>query len=260
VQPIDRRRFLDLSTTIVLGGFRFLPKLRLTNETLRRERLLNVHAMIFCESSFSENMVFLRQFMKAVLYGRKTASLGDVLRHAVACGRHLPPLMWRYLVANRVFVPSGSKISMQVQAEQCPVAESRITVDPRQPDALGLPRLRLDWRLGEEEFNSVREFSMRVRQALRDADLADVRFLPGFEEGDPRFLDKLRDHNHHAGGTCMGWSADNGVVDKDLCVFGTDNLYVLGASVFRTTSNANTTFLALTFATRLAQHLARVAS
>jgi choline dehydrogenase-like flavoprotein len=257
VQPIDRRRFLDLSTTIVLGGFRFLPKLRLTNETLRRERLLNVHAMMFCESSISENMVFLRQFMKAVLYGRKTAGVGDALRHAVACGRHLPPLMWRYLVANRVFVPSTSKISMQVQAEQCPVAESRITVDPRQPDALGLPKLRLDWRLGEEEFNSIREFSLRVRQALRDAGLADVRFLPGFEEGDPRFLDKLRDHNHHAGGTCMGWSADNGVVDKDLCVFGTNNLYVLGASAFRTTSNANTTFLALTFATRLAQHLAR---
>jgi choline dehydrogenase-like flavoprotein len=257
VQTIDRKRFLDLFTTIVLGGYRFLPKLRLDNDRLRGERLLNIHAMMFCESSVSENMVFLRQFMKAVIYGRKTGSAGDLFRHAVACGKHLPPLMWRYMVANRVFVPSGSKISMQVQAEQCPVAESRITVDRDHPDSFGLPKVRLDWRIGSEEFQSIREFSLRVRNALRKAGLAEVKFLPGLEEGSQDFINQLRDHNHHAGGTCMGWSAKDGVVDKDLRVFGTENVYVLGASVFRTTSNANTTFLALCFATRMAQLLAK---
>jgi choline dehydrogenase-like flavoprotein len=53
----------------------------------------------------------------------------------------------------------------------------------------------------------------------------------------------------------MGFSAQDGVVDRNLKVFGTDNLYVLGASTFRTASNANTTFLALTFATRLSKWL-----
>jgi choline dehydrogenase-like flavoprotein len=44
-------------------------------------------------------------------------------------------------------------------------------------------------------------------------------------------------------------------VDRNLRVFGTDNLYVIGASIFPTTSNANTTFTALTFTTRLIDHL-----
>lgn len=94
---------------------------------------------------------------------------------------------------------------------------------------------------------------------MREAKLAEVSLLPGVEEGDASLLERMRDHNHHAGGTCMGWSARDGVVDTDLRVFGTDNLYVLGASVFRTTSNANTTFLALALATRLARHLTKVA-
>jgi choline dehydrogenase-like flavoprotein len=257
VQTIDRQRFLDLFTTIVLGGFRFLPKLRMTDEALRRERLLNIHAMMVCESSISENMVFLRQFMKAVIYGRKVSNLGELLRNMAACGRHLPPLMWRYIVANRVFVPSGSKISLQIQAEQCPLRESRITVDPDRTDKYGLPKLLLDWRVGNEEFASIRDFSLRVRDAVRAAGLAEVKLVPGLEEGDASLLERLHDHNHHAGGTCMGWSAKDGVVDADLRVFGTDNMYVLGASVFRTTSNANTTFLALALATRLARHLVK---
>jgi len=256
VTPLDRKRFLDLFTTIVLGGFRFLPKLRLENEALRNERMLNIHAMMMCESSISENMVFLRQFMKSVIYGRKVSNLGELLRNTVACGRHLPPLMWRYMVANRVFVPSGSKISMQVQAEQCPLRESRITIDPDRTDKFGLPKLILDWRTGQEEFASIRNFSLRVRDAVREAGLAEVKLVPGLEEGDTSLLERLHDHNHHAGGTCMGWSAKDGVVDADLRVFGTENMYVLGACVFRTTSNANTTFLALALATRLARHLA----
>lgn len=257
VQTIDRRRFLDLFTTIVLGGFRFLPKLRMTNDSLRRERLLNIHAMMVCESSISENMVFLRQFMKSVIYGRKVSNFGELLRNMAACGRHLPPLMWRYIVANRVFVPSGSKISMQIQAEQCPLRESRISVDPGRADKYGLPKLVLAWRTGGEEFASIRDFSMRVRDAVRAAGLAEVTLIPGLEEGDASLLDRMHDHNHHAGGTCMGWSERDGVVDSDLRVFGTDNLFVLGASVFRTTSNANTTFLALALATRLARHMAK---
>ena len=257
VQTLDRRRFLDLFTTIVIGGFRFLPKLRMTDAALRRERMLNIHGMMVCESSISENMVFLRQFMKSVIYGRKVTNLGELLRNMAACGRHLPPLMWRYIVANRVFVPSGSKISLQFQAEQCPLRESTITVDTARPDKFGLPKLILDWRVGDEEFGSIREFSLRVRDAMREAGLAQVTLIPGLEEGDASLLDRMHDHNHHAGGTCMGWSASNGVVNTDLRVFGTDNMYVLGASVFKTTSNANTTFLALALATRLAHHLAR---
>ena len=85
--------------------------------------------------------------------------------------------------------------------------------------------------------------------------MARLRVEEALEKGDQAFLDTLRDNYHQVGGARMGFSEDDGVVDKNLKVFGTDNLYVVGASMFRTSGNANTTFTALTFVTRLVEQI-----
>jgi choline dehydrogenase-like flavoprotein len=224
---------------------------------LERDHVLNMHAMLHFESSIGENLVFLKQFLKAAVYSRKITGVGELLRNLVACGRHLPPLMWRYMINNRVFVPSGSKISFVLQSEQTPLRDSRITIDPATKDPYGLPKVILDWKLGREEFPAMKDFSLRCREALQDAGLAELRLLDGLVKQDEAFFRTMEDNYHHVGGARMGWSEEDGVVDTDLKVFGTDNLYVLGAATFRTASNANTTFVALSLATRLAERLGR---
>lgn len=255
VHPQNRKRFFDLFSSIVLGGSKFQPKLRLTNQTLEQERVLNMHAMLHFESSIGENLVFLKQFLKAAVYSRKITGVGELLKNLLACGRHLPPLMWRYMINNRVFVPSGSKISFVLQSEQTPLRESRITIDPAKKDAYGLPKVILDWKLGSEEFPAMKDFALRCREALRESGLADLRILEGLTSQEPGFFRTMEDNYHHVGGARMGWSAADGVVDTNLRVFGTENLYVLGAATFRTASNANTTFVAMSLATRLADKL-----
>jgi choline dehydrogenase-like flavoprotein len=257
VHPRDQKRFLDLFSSIVLAGEKFQPKLRLTNPTLESDHVLNMHAMLHFESSISENMVFLKQFLKAAVYSRKVSGVGEFIRNMIACGRHLPPLMWRYVVQNRVFVPTGSKISFVLQSEQTPLAGSRLTIDTSVRDRFGLPRLVLDWRLGAEEFPAMKDFALRCKKALESSGLAELRILSGLTEQDPAFFQTMRDNYHHVGGARMGWSAQDGVVDRDLKVFGTENLHIVGASTFLTTSNANTTFVALSFATRLAEQIAK---
>ena len=164
--------------------------------------------------------------------------------------------MWKYVVDNRIFVPSSSKISFMVQSEQSPLPESRITIDPSSPDAHGLPKVLLDWKIGEEELASIRAFALRCRTALSDAGLADLEISKDLLNSEASFLTGLRDNYHHVGGARMGTSQEDGVVDKNLRVFGTSNLYVAGAATFRTTSNANTTFVAMTLVTRLVDQLA----
>ncbi|MEM6910431.1 MAG: FAD-dependent oxidoreductase [Verrucomicrobiota bacterium] len=255
VHPIDKKRFTRFFSSIVRSGFKFQPKLRLTNQALHEEPILNTQGMLHFESSIGENLVYLKQFLRAAVFGGKVQNIRELPRHLLACGRHLPPLMFRYVVQNRVFVPSRSKISFMLQSEQTPLGESRIKIDSTDRDASGLSKVILDWRIGDDELSSMRAFTVRCKEALEESGIAELRLVKELDELDPKFLKSVRDNYHHVGGLCMGRSKKDGVVDSNLCVFGTTNLFVLGASTFRTASNANTTFLAYCFAKRLVDYL-----
>jgi choline dehydrogenase-like flavoprotein len=255
VEIRDKKRFFNTFSTIVRSGQKFQPKVRLNDATLRSERILNLYGMMAFESSVSENLVYLKQFLKAAIFSRKIDGIGDLFRNLIACWKHLLPLMWKYVVANRVFVPSTSKVSLHIQSEQPPMLESSISIDPLVTDHVGMPKVILDWRTGSEELPSIRDFTRLLDSAFRESGMAELRVEEALEQGDPSFIDTLRDNYHQVGGARMGFSNDDGVVDKNLKVFGTDNLYVVGASTFRTSGNANTTFTALTFVTRLVDFL-----
>jgi choline dehydrogenase-like flavoprotein len=256
LKPRDAKAFYAAFCTIVLKGHKFQPRVRLVNGLLELEPLLNTQATIAFESSIKENLVYLKQFVKAAVLSRKIGSIREFARNAVACWRHMIPLMWKYIVEHRILIPSGSRIALTIQAEVEPMRESRITIDPSFRDRYGLPKVVLDWQLSGREIGGILNFAQRVQQALEDAGLADVEMDPALAAGDASFLDKLHDTNHHAGGCPMGDSREDGVVDRNLRVFDTENLYATGACVFRTCSNANSTFTAMAFATRLADHLA----
>jgi choline dehydrogenase-like flavoprotein len=53
----------------------------------------------------------------------------------------------------------------------------------------------------------------------------------------------------------MADTPENGVVDANLKLWGTNNIYVCSSSVFPTSGQANPTFLLGVFAVRLAAHL-----
>ena len=67
--------------------------------------------------------------------------------------------------------------------------------------------------------------------------------------------DELTASNHHLGTTRMADDPRQGVVDRDGRVFGCDNLYVAGSSVFPTGGFANPTVNLVALTLRLAEHL-----
>ena len=66
----------------------------------------------------------------------------------------------------------------------------------------------------------------------------------------------LRGGQHHSGSARMAASEESGVVDKNLKVFGTDNVYVCSSAVFPTNSWVNPTLTIFALADRLVTHLA----
>jgi choline dehydrogenase-like flavoprotein len=255
LHPANKGAFLKTFANIIYRGNKFQPKIRLRNNVLTQNRTHNIHGIFSFESELSEHLVFLKQFARAALYSRKLTGMGDLLRKCAGGIRYLIPLMWKYVVDHRIFVPSSSRIFLGVQAEQSPSVRSRISVEPSVRDPQGLPCVVFDWRLGGDELQSIHDFALRARAALRDAGWGELEINADLLSLDPRFLDQLGDTYHQAGGTIMASSEQDGVVDCDARVFGTDNLYIGGASIFPTSSGANVTFTALAFATRLADHI-----
>jgi choline dehydrogenase-like flavoprotein len=258
--PADKKAFFKMFSNIGSAAHKFQPKVRMRNEVQARQRIYGAQGFFAFESEFSEHMVFLKQFLRAALYDHKLTGFGKVVRNGATSMAFLFPLMWKYVWDHRVFVPSSARIFLVTQAEHAARADSRISVDYSATDPAGLPRVILDWRINDDELASLRDFAIKIRDAFISAGVGELKIDPDLLAVNPAFLDKLGDTYHQAGGAVMGTSEDDGVVDKDLLVFGTQNLYVGGASVFRTASNANVTFTALAFATRLVDHLTKISS
>ena len=147
-------------------------------------------------------------------------------------------------------------------SEQEPNPSSRVTVGAER-DQFGMGRVVLDWKLSERDVRTIKlgiehfaiEFARlgigRVR--IFNWLLADQPEFPGLDE------DGIAGH-HHMCTTRMGTSAINGVVDSNQKVFGIDNFYVAGSSVFSTAGHANPTFTIVQMSLRLADHLNRMNS
>lgn len=135
--------------------------------------------------------------------------------------------------------------------EQTPNASSRVSLADRK-DRLGLPQVKLDWQFDELDFHTFRVGQKQFAKALEESGLGRVELEI---TGDNARWDRVDGGAHHIGTTRMAEREDDGVVDADLLVFGTRNLYVAGSSVFRTSGIANPTLTIVATALRLADHL-----
>ncbi len=142
------------------------------------------------------------------------------------------------------------------QMEHEPDPESRVTVNPRNLDRFGLPRVTVHWRINDSTRRSQRRMHELFRDALERVGItgfsSDVLDRPDDEL-------ELIDMKHPSGTTRMSASPKDGVVDPNCRVHGVDNLYVVGSSTFPTTGHFNPTLLIVALAARLADHLVGLA-
>jgi len=257
VHPLDKPRFLRTFQNIVLGGHKYQPKLRLNTGAASADPSLNVTGYFAFESSVAEHLQHLKVMARSLMRGAvPRQGLGDVLRHVRGMGSAWVPMVVQYLRHHRIHNPADRGVWLVMHAEQVPRDDSRITLDPQRRDRFGMPLAALDWRIGgQAEVRAMAAFVRRASDGLQAAGLARVEIDPLLDGEDPRALDQATDTYHQCGGARMGHHPRDGVVDSELRVFGTSNLYVAGAAVFRTSSYANPTFTALALTARLAERL-----
>lgn len=170
-----------------------------------------------------------------------------VVRRAFT-GRNYPTMMTG---------PRADWYSLNFVSEQEPNPQSRVRLGDRR-DALGMPRLHIDWRYTAGDVRTVTH-AYRV--------VADEFARTGagrFEHADEEVEQTIRFNGaydaHHIGTTRISDTPSTGVVDRHCRVHGVENLFVCSASVFPTGSHALPTLTIVAMAVRLAAHIRAAAT
>ncbi len=142
-------------------------------------------------------------------------------------------------------------VGLRFVGEPTPNPASRIRLGVGR-DALGQPRSELDWRLGEQDSQSV-ERTLRLLGAEIGASRSG-RLRGLFPDDGYSSIRTVASH-HHMGTTRMHADPKRGVVDQNCQVHDVSNLFVAGSSVFPTFGTANPTLTILALADRLTDHL-----
>lgn len=137
------------------------------------------------------------------------------------------------------------------KTEQVPNPLSRLSLS-EQKDVFGKPRIHLNWVLADIDRESVRKSLLAFAKAVGTWSLGRVRLNIA---ADLKMPTNTLGGAHHIGTTRMGTDEKDGVVDKDLKVFSTENLYVASSSTFRTGGYTNPTLTILALVIRLSEHL-----
>ena len=136
--------------------------------------------------------------------------------------------------------------------EQAPNRDSRVLLDESR-DALGLRKVRIDWRLTDLDRHTWQTLTALSGQRLADA--CGGRFEAAPWVDDDSVSPEVHGTAHHMGSTRMASSPDQGVVDPNGKVHGVANLHVAGSSVFPTGGWAFPTFTLIALSLRLAEQL-----
>ncbi|MBX3482606.1 FAD-dependent oxidoreductase [Phenylobacterium sp.] len=155
-------------------------------------------------------------------------------------------------------------IALLIRAEQAPNPESRVLLTDR-TDPLGVPRLALDWRMTDLDVTSAAVLVETLGAELRRLGLGRVEPAEWLTEAgggwrtDPLISAHPIGGYHHMGTTRMSADPRSGVVDATGRIHGLENLYVVGSSVFPTSSWANPTLTIAALALRTAEYAAETA-
>ena len=136
--------------------------------------------------------------------------------------------------------------------ESAPNPESRVLLSTDR-DQIGLPRVKLDWRLSPIDKWSLRRSHEVLSEEIMSTGVGQL--LIQVDEDENSWPTTLLGPCHHIGTTRMHRDPKSGVVDHNCQVHGIPNLYIAGSSVFPTSGTAAPTFTIVALALRLADHI-----
>ena len=179
--------------------------------------------------------------------GRIKQTIKDILCIAPSYGKKLAVLAKKNLMCS---------VEVTMAWEQKPQDENRVELDFDSKDKYGVPRVKLVWKYYRDDKRTAKICMQKLGEFFLKKDIGRIGYLPYLETDDDKMPPEFNYfYGHHMGGTQMGDSDSNGVVDSNLKIFNIDNIWVAGSSVFTEGGHANPTLSIVQLSLRLADHL-----
>ena len=134
--------------------------------------------------------------------------------------------------------------------EQIPNPDSTVSLSNR-ADEWGYKVAKVDWRVLEEDISKLKELYVLLLKEFFPSD----EFEFTHSDSDFNWEKIYTSAIHHVGTAKMGANYDEGVVDSNLSLFESKNVFVCDGSVFTTAGNVNNGLTISALAHRLAGHL-----
>ncbi len=256
-------------------------RFQFSKEFLVAQNLLNIalwldNPLYYKPSHRSGAMSFMYLAMITPVLGKKLAppAIAQAVTHGktTAVGKHVYNIMKdlpgslltpatifyrRYCKKRKlpgVFLYSPNNCyALHFHAEQTPDIQNSMTLGANGQT------LVIDYSLTDADVDSVIRAHEKLDEALRQCNCGSLEYWFDKKALPEAIRNMSRDGIHQCGTTRIAGSPASGVVDQNLLLWGTTNVFVCSSSVFPTSGQANPTFMLGAFAVRLSQHLSKKA-
>ena len=181
--------------------------------------------------STNEDQNFIKEMVKSILciapeYGKKIARLA--LNKSLKCG------------------------NIFMHLEEDPINENKIVLDENDKDINQIPLAKIKYKSSLKSKNNAKNELEKLANLFKQKDLGRVALAD--EIYNLKEFENLGNY-HHMGGTRIGNSIQDSVINTDFKVHDVSNLYILGSSNFRFGTYKNPTFTIVQYSVKLANHL-----
>ncbi len=253
-------------------------RFQLTKEAIVENKLLNIAFWLdnppiydAAHGSGTLSLIYLalrspvlgkRLLPPAIALSLRSNYRADTSRHVLNILRGMPGSIGvpaaifarRYLCRRSlpgVFLKSASnRYALHFHCEQVPSETNRMML------AQDGETLVIDYQYSDDDVDAVIRGHRLLDQELRSMNCGELEYVYPTEDLPQAIRSISMDGLHQMGTIRIANSPRDGVVDTDLRVWGTGNVYVCSSAVFPTSGQANPTFFLGACAVRLAAHLA----
>jgi choline dehydrogenase-like flavoprotein len=165
----------------------------------------------------------------------------------------------RYIAKRKIpalFVYSAAnEYPLHYHSEQVPNLNSNVSLSD-ECDALGMRKLNINLQCTQQDIDGVVQAHTYWDQHLRKHNCGYLKYVT--DDPEASVWQQAGDGFHQVGTTRMSANTKDGVVGTNCNVHGLDNLFIASSSIFVTSGQANSTFMIVAFALRLADHLKKI--